>query len=57
MLRVQTRRTRQEDDVRAGLQPAHQLHQLIAAQLPEAFLFLFKVELKFSVLPAAAVLA
>ena len=28
----------QEDDVGAGLQPAHQLHQLIAAQLPEAFL-------------------
>jgi hypothetical protein len=29
----------QEDDVGAGLQPAHQLHQLIARQLPEAFLF------------------
>ena len=28
----------QEDDVGAGLQPAHQLHQLIAAQLPEALL-------------------
>ncbi len=47
----------QEDDVGAGLQPAHQLHQLIAPQLPEALLFLFQVELKFSVLPAAAVLA
>ena len=46
----------QEDDVGAGLQPAHQLHQLIAPQLPEAFL-LFIVDLKFSVLPAAAVLA
>jgi hypothetical protein len=44
----------QEDDVGAGLQPAHKLHQLIAAQLPEAFLFF---ALKFSVLPAAAVLA
>ncbi len=42
----------QEDDVGAGLQPAHQLHQLIAPQLPEALLFLFKVVLKFSVLPA-----
>ncbi len=30
----------QEDDVGAGLQPAHQLHQLIAPQLPEALLFL-----------------
>ena len=28
----------QEDDVGAGLQPAHQLHQLIPPQLPEAFL-------------------
>ena len=47
----------QEDDVGAGLQPAHQLHQLIAAQLSEAFVLLVKVELKFSVLPAGAVLA
>ncbi len=47
----------QEDGVGAGLQPAHKLHQLIAAQLPEPFLFLLIVELKFSVLPAAAVLA
>ena len=44
----------QEDDVGAGLQPAHQLHQLIATQLPEAFLFL-SPNLKFSVLPATAV--
>ena len=28
----------QEDDVGVGLQPAHQLHQLIACQLPEALL-------------------
>ena len=27
-----------EDDVGVGLQPAHQLHQLIACQLPEALL-------------------
>jgi hypothetical protein len=47
----------QEDDVGAGLQPAHKLHQLIAAQLPEAFLFLFIVDFKFSVLQAAAELA
>ncbi len=47
----------QEDDVGAGLQPAHQLHQLIAAQLPEALLFLAKVDPEFSVLPAAAVFA
>ena len=45
----------QEDDVGAGLQPAHQLHQLIPPQLPEAFLL--SANLKFSVLPAAAVLA
>jgi hypothetical protein len=45
----------QEDDVGAGLQPAHKLHQLIAPQLPEAFLLF--THLKFSVLPAAAVLA
>ncbi len=45
----------QEDDVGVGLQPAHQLHQLIACQLPEALLFITK--LKFSVLPAAAVFA
>ena len=47
----------QEDDVGAGLQPAHQLHQLIPPQLPEAFLFLAIVDLEFSVLPAAAALA
>ena len=47
----------QEDDVGVGLQPAHQLHQLITAQLSEAFLSLVKVDLNFSVLPAAAVLA
>ena len=29
----------QEDDVGAGLQPAHQLHQLIARQFPEASLW------------------
>ncbi len=46
----------QEDDVGAGLQPAHQLHQLIAAQLPEAF-SLIKDDFKFSVLPAVAALA
>ena len=45
----------QEDDVGAGLQPAHQLHQLIPPQLPEAFLL--SASLKFSVLPAVAVLA
>ena len=28
----------QEDDVGVGLQPAHQLHQLIACQPPEALL-------------------
>ena len=37
----------QEDDVGAGLQHAHQLHQLIAPQLPEALCL--SVILKFSV--------
>ena len=46
----------QEDDVGVGLQPAHQLHQLIACQLAEALL-LFITRLEFSVLPAAASLA
>ena len=46
----------QEDDVGVGLQPAHQLHQLIACQLPEALLLSMN-KLKFSVLPAAAVFA
>ena len=32
----------QEDDVGVGLQPAHQLHQLIACQLPEALLLTTK---------------
>ncbi len=45
----------QEDDVGVGLQPAHQLHQLIACQLPEASLCMTK--LKFSVLPAATACA
>ena len=45
----------QEDDVGAGLQPAHQLHQLIPPQLPEAFLL--SDNLKFSVLPSEAMLA
>ena len=33
----------QEDDVGVGLQPAHQLHQLIACQPPEALLFITKL--------------
>ena len=35
----------QEDDVGVGLQPAHQLHQLIPCQLPEALLFTTKTKL------------
>ena len=45
----------QEDGVGCGEQPAYQLHQLIACQPPEALLFITK--LKYSVLPAAAVIA
>ncbi len=44
----------QEDEVGVGLQPAHQLHQLIACQQPEALL-VNKFKFKFSVLPAVAV--
>ncbi len=43
----------QEDDVGVGLQPAHQLHQLIAGQLPEALL-IGTTRLEFFVLPAAS---
>ena len=43
----------QEDGVGGGVQPAHQLHQLIARQFPEAWL-LFVGNLELAVLPAAA---
>ena len=45
----------EEDGVGGGVQPAHQLQQLIARQFPEAWLFTGPFEL--AVLPAAAVLA
>ena len=45
----------EEDGVGGGVQPAHQLQQLIALQFPEAWLFFGKFEL--AVLPAVAVFA
>ncbi len=45
----------EEDGVGGGVQPAHQLLQLIALQLPEAWLVCGIVDIAF--IPAVAVLA